>query len=345
MKINIKDVAREAGVSITTVSHALNGYPEVAQETRNRVKETADRLGYFPNINGRNLARKGGYRMAMIISGILERNVRDTTTFREMQGVYAYCSDHDLEVAVYARDPEKITYSQFCRRYALEGAILSGRYTDSTELEDLMKISIPFVAMDMECLTGQAEGITIDNAAAAAAITRYLQNHGHSKILLVTGSLDCAGQAERMMGVMAAMDQAEIPLQQEDILHCGNAEGEHDETRMEPSAYRSMKEYLDQNGAGRHTAILCLDDFLALGVRKAILEAGYRIPEDFSLTGFGGSILGEYIEPALTTVEWDPFDIGYAAAELLHGRMRNKMVDSTVIPYRIAARDSVKKLQ
>ncbi len=341
MAVNIKDVAREAGVSITTVSHALNGYPEVAAETRKKVKETADRLGYLPNINGRNLARKGGYRIALVISGILEKNVRDTTTFRRMQGVYAYCGEHDLEVAVYARNPEKITYSQFCRCYAVEGTILSGRHTDSPELEDLMKISIPFVAMDMECLTDQAKCITIDNTAAAAAITRYLQQNGHSDILLVTGSQNCVEQTERMIGVMAAMDQAETPLQQEDILPCGNAV---DEIRMEQSAYHSMKKYLAQNGADRHTAILCLDDFLALGIRRAILETGYRIPEDFSLTGFGGSILGEYIEPALTTVEWDPFDCGYAAAELLYARMCNRTVKNNNIPYRIAVRDSVRKL-
>ena len=101
-----------------------------------------------------------------------------------------------------------------------------------------------------------------------------------------------------------------------------------------------MKEYLSHYGTGHHTAVLCFSDYLAFGIKRAIREAGYRIPEDFSLTGFGDSSIGEYMEPALTTVEWDPLDCGYAAAKLLHERMRQKKdTEKSFILYRIAGRD------
>lgn len=347
MAVNIRDVAREAGVSITTVSHALNGYPDVAEQTRQKVKEAATRLGYQPNVSGRALASKRSNRIALIISNLLDRDSRDNTTFRLMQGCYAYCSEHQLEIAVYANDPEEMTYSQFVKCHAIEGAILNGVDTTDPDLEELLEIPIPFVAMEAECLEPE-QSVSVDNTAAAADMTRMLLKNGHRKILVVSGSRESMEQADRMIGVLSAMEQAECQLEKEDILYCEAGEGTGEQTGYVPAeeeqkAYLAMKGYLAAYGKGRHTAVLCFSDDMALGVRKAIQESGYRIPEDFSLTGFGGSVIGAYIEPALTTVEWDPMDCGYAAAELLHRRMQEKTGKISPIPYRIVERDSVKK--
>ena len=173
-------------------------------------------------------------------------------------------------------------------------------------------------------------------------MTRLLLKNGHRKILVVAGSQGSVEQADRMIGVLSAMEQEELSLQEEDLLDWVCEETEDPIARDEQQAYRKMKEYLSHYGTGRHTAVLCFSDYMAFGVRKAIREAGYRIPEDFSLTGFGDSIIGEYMEPALTTVEWDPLDCGYAAAELLHKRMSQKKVtEKNFIPYLITVRDSV----
>ena len=351
MAVTIRDVAREAGVSITTVSHALTGYPDVSLKTREKVQEVARRLGYRPNVNGRSLASRKSNCIALVISDLLERETRDNTTFRMMQGVYSYCSSHDLEVAVYAQDPKEMTYSQFCKCHAVEGVLLSDIRTTDPDLEDLMEIPIPFVAMNTECLEPE-QSIGIDNTAAAADMTRLLLKNGHRKILVVTGPQETMEQADRMIGVLAAMEQEDLILQEADILHCNSASCDSTERTgtmpagEEQQAYRKMKEYLSCCGAGEHTAILCFSDYMALGVRQAVREAGYRIPEDFSLTGFGGSTVGAYIEPALTTVEWDPLDCGYAAAELLHRRMHQKTAQkSSPIPYRIVVRDSVNPIE
>lgn len=341
MTVTIRDVAREAGVSTATVSHALTGYPEISPKTKQKVLETARRLGYQPNINGRNLASKKSNRIALIIPDLLKREKRDCTTFRMIQGVYSYCSSYNLEVAVYAHDPEEMTYSQFCRSHTVEGILISDMDTENPRLNELMEIPIPFVAMNTECLAPE-QSIGIDNTAAAADMTRLLLKNGHRKILVAAGSQGSVEQADRMIGVLAAMEQEELPLQEEDLLDWAHEETEDPIARDEQQAYRKMKEYLSHYGTGRHTAVLCFSDYMAFGVKKAIQEAGYRVPEDFSLTGFGDSIIGEYMEPALTTVEWDPLDCGYAAAKLLHGRMNQKEVaERNVIPYLIVARVSV----
>lgn len=341
MAVTIRDVAREAGVSTATVSHALTGYPEISPKTKQKVLEIVRRLGYQPNINGRNLASKKSNRIALIVPDLLKRERRDQTTFRMIQGVYSYCSSHSLEVAVYVHDPAEMSYSQFCQSHAVEGILISDMKTEDPDLQDLMEIPIPFVAMNTECLSPE-QSISIDHTAAAADMARFLLKNGHRKILVAAGSQESVEQADRMIGVLSAMEQEDLSLREEDLLDwtCGEAE---DPIAMdEQQAYRKMKEYLSHYGTGRHTAVLCFSDYTAFGVKKAIREAGYRIPEDFSLTGFGDSIIGEYMEPALTTVEWDPLDCGYAAVELLHKRMCQKEVtERNFIPYRINVRDSV----
>lgn len=343
MAVTIRDVAREAGVSVATVSHALTGYTDISVKTRQKIQETARRLGYQPNVNGRNLASKKSNRIALIIPDLLKRERKDNITFRMIQGVYGYCSSHGLEVAVYAHDPEEMTYRQFCESHAVEGILISDMITEDQRLQELMEIPVPFVAMHSECLAPE-QRIGMDNAAAAADMTRYLLKNGHRKILVAAGSEGSMEQADRMIGVLSAMGQENLSLQEEDILDWGQGEAGEDATITweEQQAYRKMKEYLSHYGTGHHTAVLCFSDYIAFGIKRAIREAGYRIPEDFSLTGFGDSGIGEYMEPALTTVEWDPLDCGYAAAKRLHERMRQKKdTEKSFIPYRIAVRDSV----
>lgn len=343
MAVTIRDVAREAGVSVATVSHALTGYTDISVKTRQKIQETARRLGYQPNVNGRSLASKKSNRIALIIPDLLKRERKDNITFRMIQGVYGYCSSHGLEVAVYAHDPEEMTYRQFCQSHAVEGILISDMITEDQRLQELMEIPIPFVAMHSECLAPE-QSIGMDNAAAAADMTRYLLKNGHRKILVAAGSEGSMEQADRMIGVLSAMGQENLSLQEEDILDWEQGEAGEDApiTWEEQQAYRKMKEYLSHYGTGHHTAVLCFSDYMASGIKRAIREAGYRIPEDFSLTGFGDSSIGEYMEPALTTVEWDPLDCGYAAAKLLHERMRQKKdTERSFIPYRIAVRDSV----
>lgn len=167
MAVTIRDVAREAGVSVATVSHALTGYTDISVKTRQKIQETARRLGYQPNVNGRNLASKKSNRIALIIPDLLKRERKDNITFRMIQGVYGYCSSHGLEVAVYAHDAEKMTYRQFCESHAVEGILISDMITEDQRLQELMEIPVPFVAMHSECLAPE-QRIGMDNAAAAA---------------------------------------------------------------------------------------------------------------------------------------------------------------------------------
>lgn len=339
MAATIRDVARRCGVAVSTVSRALNGYSDITDETREKILKVVEEMDYKPNLNARNLSSKKSNRIALIISGLLENNPKENLTFRIIQGVYSYTYSHDLDVAVYATDQEhqtKTSYEKFCEEHNVCGVILSGVTMDDPYFRDLINTQIPCVAIDVE-LTGKLAGwVSIDNVRAMAEMTNLLYENGHEHILVISGKKNAGVTVDRMTGVFDAMKKKGCELKQEDILYCDYSE---------EKAYIETAEYLKKYGKSRHTAILCFSDLMALGVIRAVKEAGYRIPEDFSITGFDGIPITEYIEPPLTTVWQDMKASGYAGVELLHNRIEgNASASHIVLPYRLLKRASVKNI-
>ena len=339
MAVTIRDVARKCGVAVSTVSRALNGYSDITEETRDKILKAVEELDYKPNLNARNLSSKKSNRIALIISGLLENNPKENLTFRLIQGVYSYTYSHDLDVAVYATDArqqEKTSYEKFCTEHDVSGVILSGVTLDDPYFKELIDTDIPCVAIDVELPDKRAGWVSIDNTKAMSEMVELLYENGHENILVISGKKNAGVTVDRMTGVFAAMHRRGKALQQEDILYCDYSE---------EMAYEKTKEYLKQYGKTRHTAFLCFSDLMALGVMKAVKEAGYRIPEDFSVTGFDGIPITEYTTPALTTVWQDMKANGYAGAKLLQDRIEGKKTAShSTLSYKLLKRDSVKNL-
>lgn len=339
MAVTIRDVAKSCGVSVSTVSRAFNGYTDITEETRERVLKTAEDLGYKPNLNAKNLSSKRSNQIALIISGLLENNPKENLMFRLMQGVYTYACNHNLDVAVYATDvkqQEKVSYQQFCAEHDVSGVILSGVTTDDPYFQELMDTKIPCVAIDMELSERQGGWISIDNIRAMADVVDLLYANGHEKILVVSGKKNTRVTMDRTIGVYRAMSRKGYALKEEDILYC-----EFDEQK----AYEKTLDYLKTYGKTKHTAMMCFSDLMALGVMRAIKEMGYRIPEDFSVTGFDGIPISEYTAPPLTTVWQDMKRNGYAGAKLLHARIEGKETkEHSILPYKILERESVKNI-
>ena len=127
--VTIRDVAKEARVSIGTVSRAFNGYQDINEETKIKIFQLAKNLGYAPNVNARSISSKKTNNMGLIISGFLESDRRDSFVLTLLQGIYRYANEHSVEVALYTTDAEqqqKKTYERFCAEHSIFGAILSG---------------------------------------------------------------------------------------------------------------------------------------------------------------------------------------------------------------------------
>ncbi|MFF2753013.1 LacI family DNA-binding transcriptional regulator [Psychrobacillus sp. NPDC058041] len=314
----IKDVAKKAGVSISIVSKAFNNYVDINEKTRQRIFEIAKELNYTPNIVAKNLSSKKQMTVGLISSGVLNNNEKDNNAFDIFKGVYTTVSESQFELSIYLIDSlrqKQKSYAQYCRERNIGGAILQGIRTDDPYYMELIDTNIPCVVLDImtETDNGLIGSVSINNAEATREITRYLLERNHRDIVIMAGTLETYVNKERIKGVQDAFKEMKLAFNDEKVLYAQFSEEE---------AYTLAKKYLQTK---QPTAFLCFSDLMAFGVMKAIKEAGFRIPEDISVTGFDDLMLSSYTQPQLTTVSQNFFDIGRLSAVLLQDLIENKL--------------------
>ena len=153
MAVTIRDIAREAGVTVGTVSRALNNYPDVSPTTRERIVETAQRLGYRPNQMARNLSSKHNHNIALILSGFLEEQLINDFDVQLMKGCYQYAVKNDVEISIQVINTKiqaEKSFEQLCYEHNIAGAILMGLKTNDPYCELLAKSKCPCVTVDIE---------------------------------------------------------------------------------------------------------------------------------------------------------------------------------------------------
>lgn len=332
----IKDVAKKANVSVSVVSKSFNNYKDVKEETRQRVLAVADELNYSPNINAKNLSSKKQMTFGLISSGVLNDNEKDNNAFDIFKGVYQAISESRFELSIYLIDSQQQkqqSYVQYCRERNIGGAILQGIRTDDQYYKELIDTSLPCVVLDIMNDTSNAliGTVSIDNAQASKDIAEYLLAKNHRDIAIIAGTAETYVNKERMKGVEQALHSYGMELDDIDILDAGFSED---------NAYKLAKAYLEKH---RPTAFLCFSDLMAIGVMRAIKEAGLQIPQDVSITGFDDLVFSSYTQPALTTIRQDFVEIGRSAAQLLQDIKEHKNKQQHVwIEHQLIERDSVK---
>lgn len=336
----IKDVAKEAGVSIGVVSKAFNDYPDVSKKTRERIFAIAKQLNYSPNIVAKNLSSKKQMTIGMITSGFFNSDTKDNNnSFQLFKGVYTAVEQNRYELAIYLIDSVKQkekSYAKFCRERNIGGAVLAGIRIDDPYFKELIETNIPCVILDVK--TDQESdfigSVSTDNVKAAKEIAKYLLQRNHRRIFVIAGKKKTWVNTERLIGVKEALREYDLELKDECILHADFSEEE---------AYKQVKEILKKKQ--RPTAFLCFSDLMAIGVMRAIKEAGLNIPEDISVTGFDGILISEYTHPQLTTIEQNFFEMGKQAALLLQQLMADEPCAKNIyVDYKLQERQSVKAL-
>ncbi|WP_342433714.1 LacI family DNA-binding transcriptional regulator [Neobacillus sp. FSL H8-0543] len=331
----IKDVAKKAGVSIAVVSKAFNNYPDVSVKTRQRIFEIAKELEYSPNLVAKNLSSKKQRTIGLISSGVFNQNEKDTNAFDIFKGVYQAVEENDHELSVYLIDSLKQrqkSYAQFCSERNIGGAVLQGIRTDDPYFKELINTNIPVVYIDIlkEDSNKLIGSVSINNAKASKEVACYLLERNHRKIVIMAGTEETYVNMDRMNGVKEAYKKYDLKIHKEDILHADFSEDK---------AYALAKNYLQEKCP---TAFLCFSDLMAYGVMRAVKEAGLRIPEDVSITGFDNLVFSSYTEPKLTTIHQDFVEIGRQSALLLKNLMENKQDTRHVfVPYQLVERGTV----
>lgn len=326
-QITIKDIARQLGVSSATVSLALNNAPGVNEETRRRVKEYAERLRYRPNASARAITTGRTYLIAVILSRLTD------SFFQEIvQGIenVAYRKGYDVIVNTVGdgTQPESVFIERLIGR-RIDGLIGWYGLPSTTALARLDEAEIPVLLL-LPDDAGERPHLGMDNRLGGRLAAEHLLALGHRRILFVGG--DDMHSSLRAEGAETALAEQGLPLD------CCRLPGMF-VRNMTEAAYTHFQEQLRQKDWD-YTALFCAMDVLAVGVYRALKEAGLRIPEDVSVVGFDDMRWTSLLSPPLTTVHQPQVSQGEAAMEMLLALMEGQEVPNRVLEPRLIIRDS-----
>jgi len=306
-RVTIKQVAAEAGVSITTVSHVLNDVPGVRANpaTRQRVQETAARLGYVPNRLAQSLRMQRSNTIGLIGDEIA------TTPFagKLILGAQEVALARDAVVFVvstgYRRDVENREIEELLRRQ-VDGILYASMFHRRVELPPLLA-SVPTVFVNAQCITPGVPWVVPDEVAGGRDAADVLLGAGHRRLGFINNVDDIPASVGRLEGFRARLAEAGVA---DSDLTVVTAESDP------AGGYTAAMELLA--GERPPTGVFCFNDRVAMGAYRAAAELGLRIPGDLSIVGFDNQeYVADGIFPGLTTIELPHFDMGVWAAEHL----------------------------
>lgn len=329
MGVTIKDVANAAGVSVATVSYALNGTGRVSPETLRRVQESAEALGYIPNGIAKALQAKGygmvgyfAYTLTGPFFGQIMAGIEDT---------FVHCEE-ELIASSCASDKKKTT--RFLRERILDGAIVFVEHLEDDMIQRIACATCPVVVMDRELCGEYISSITIDNRKCAYEVGRYIHDVGFRTVGCVIGRGPDGIRREE--GFRAAVRDFDLELPESCVL---NGDFVYD------VAYTRMLQWLESEPT-LPEVFFAFNDEMAMGVMDALKKKGYRIPEDVSVIGMDDIAQASVTSPKLTTYHLPIYERGVQAAKLLLGLLKESTPGSNlVLPGHIVERDSCRKLR
>lgn len=306
MTVNIKDIAKKAGVSYATVSRALNNRPEVNENTRREIQKLADEMGYKPNALARGLVTRESKTLGLIIPDItnpffpeVARGVEEAAS-RLGYNVFLCNTNWDAE-------KERI-YMEILEEKRIDGLILASVTDDGKTLEGFIRRGTPLVLINRVLKDVDVHYVIIDNIKGGYMVVEHLLELGHKRIAFIGGLPHVEATRERMQGYRLALASRGLPVAEE-LICCGAFKKE--------SGYQNTMKLLEINAVNRPTAIFAANDILALGVIQAVQESGLRVPEDIAVTGFDDIAFASYAEVSLTTIAQPKYIMGEMAAKIL----------------------------
>jgi DNA-binding LacI/PurR family transcriptional regulator len=331
----IKDVAREAGVSIATVSYVLNNKNHlVSKHTWQEVLDAIERVGYTPSITARNLkssqTRLIGYAWHEIPYGQVN-SVLDRFTYSLAQAVEA-AGYHLLTFTHPSNDPFPV-YDEMIRTQRVDAFVLSGTVGDDQRIRFLMDADIPFVSFGRSNPDWDFHWVDTDGRSGVKAAVEYLISLGHQRIAMAAWPEESISGSFRVDGYLDSMRSARLPVHPDYILR-----GTHTEQAGRDALAHWMKLPPDE----RPTGIIAITDLVAIGIMNEAEYYGLTIGRDLSVIGFDDAPLTEYLRPSLTTIQQDMPETGQALMAILEALLNKTEPGEShvLIPPRLILRDS-----
>jgi LacI family repressor for deo operon, udp, cdd, tsx, nupC, and nupG len=335
----LKDVAKLAGVSVATVSRVINGHANVSAETRASVERAILKLNYSPNTIARSLVTGRTGVISLII--VQEDPIVPTTWFYELpivQSIYDYLKGQDWELQIamcsYREFQEPAFLPRHFNKRTVDGVlILSAWMVERHIVSELKERNLPHVIIGAHDPDYESLCIEYDNEGAIRSLVEHLWNSGHQIFGLIGGAPYQLHMHGRIQGFASALEEFGLPT--------WNRLTKYGDWSIE-SGYELMQEFLAREP--NPTAVVCGNDYIAVGAMRAITEQGLRIPEDIAVVGFDDTVVSQIISPTLTTVRLPLAQAGRLAAERLVRELDKPSPDNrrVVLPCEIVIRDSSK---
>lgn len=320
----IKEVAKQAGVSVGTVSNVLSGCVRVSPLLMERVREVIRELDYHPNHVARSLKVKQTKMLGIVIPDItnpffpqIVRGAEDAA-WKNSYVLVTYNTDDRTE-----REKQVLSV---LRSRRVDGILLAlaSDTTDTSHLTNMIAAGIPIVCLDRIHGRLKVDSVEVDNVKGAQACVRHLISMGHRRIAIITGAMGLATARDRLKGFKMALAEAKLQIDP-DLVKQGNF-------RME-GGYHGAKELLLQHN--RPSALFVSNGMMSLGVLKALDEIGLHCPTDIAIATFDDLAGADVFRPHLTAVAQPAYAMGCQGAEILINRLEGRIPDSKSLRIRL----------
>lgn len=328
--VTIQEVAKEAKVSVATVSRYLNNPEIVATKTRERVEASIKKLNYAPSMLGRNLRKLESKLLIVLIPGISNPFYTEIIDGIEDTAIE---QGYNILLCQTDSDPKREeTYFNLIKNQLAAGIITMDPTVDREKISGLAR-QFPLVQCSEYDESGEISFVSIDNKAAAYEGTKYLIEQGHTKIGMVNSDEKFLYARERQAGFSKAMAEAGIEVEEKWIYAADNLE--FDSGRY---ALRTLKEQGELP-----TAVFAVSDILAIGFMNEAQQQGLKIPESISVLGFDNVSFAKMFNPRLTTIGQPMYEMGEQAATMLINKINGEAVESTILDHKLIVRESTRR--
>ena len=332
--VSLKDIARRCGVSVATVSKALNDQSDISEATKTLVRKTAAELGYFPNSSARALKTNRTYNLGVLFIDEARNGLTQDYFAHVLNSfkVTAEAAGYDITFISSDKTRQKMTYLEHSLYRGVDGVIIACVNFEGPEVQELVRSDLPVVTIDHSF--DSKPSVISDNIGGMRDLIEYIHSRGHKRIAYIHGGDTSSVTRNRLGSFHRTMKDLGLAVPDEYI-----RAGRYREIR--PSFEQTMA-LLDLPDPP--TCILYPDDLAAIGGINALRERGLSIPEDISIAAYDGLRIGQLLEPKFTTIAQDTEVMGRTAANKLIGMIEHPkaaVIDRVVVPGHLLKGSSV----
>lgn len=311
-RVTLKDIARQLGLSLPTISRALADHPDISEDTKARVREAAQAMHYIPNFRARYLRAKNSRLLALILP---EMNMFFFPSL--ITGISKVAQDNDYSLIVFQSDNSVVQERrlvEYCTHLSVDGVLLalSAETSDLTHLDILHDCGIPVVLLDNTIETTKYSTVTIDDQDVGRDAAAYLLDRGHSRILGVFGDQRQRISAMRLRGFKQAHAERGLKLADTQIVRMTTGEP------LEHSLHRALDAH------GDATAVFTMTDELLMRSNYVLMQRGRRIPDDVSLLAISDGLAPALLYPNVTHFRHSGMEVGERTAHILIGLIAHR---------------------